>query len=249
MRFFFTLSLLLTLATGAHAAPVPRPSVKPTEKFLKLIKERNEKFKALHDGVSYGTICPAGDSPCVLKELKRLGIKSSNDLFNGMTLLSFLIQKKFKQSSECHEVCRTNLYAEFSDALYSFAQDFDVANLLSYTELNAKYNETKVVKAIEDLECFKQLKAIQNKLTAISHKIDPEKIFRPELAKRMKELRASQITISPEAFLKDSYLASLSDEDPVLDDVILSGGKDKKAAKAHIDALVDFQKTMNPETH
>lgn len=247
LTFFLSIILLSFAVQGAPKKT--SVALTPSQKFVSIIKERNEKFKALQDGVITGKICPASDSLCVLGELKKLGIKSSNDLFNGMTLLSYLIQKKFKQNSDCHEVCRTNLYAEFSDALFLFASEFDVTSLISYESLSTTDKEAKVIKALEDLECFKQLQTIQSKLMAMATKIDPEKVFKPELMQRMKDIKSGKAVISLEALLKQSFLASLPDQDPIFEDVIMSGGRDEKAAKAHVEALIEFQKTLNPETH
>ncbi len=116
--------LFLTILISAFASASEEKEFSPSEKFLTLIKSRQERFEAYRTRLFNEEVCPGADYSCVLKELKTVGIQSSGDLDNGIGLLSFMAQKKFKKG-ECKEICRMNIYAEHSAAMIDFLKTFE----------------------------------------------------------------------------------------------------------------------------
>ncbi len=217
---FFILSILIT--SMAMAADEKSPS----QKFLDVIQYRQETFLRYRDKVMNEEVCPGPDYECILKELKSKQILSSGDLDNALNLFSFVIRKKF-QKGDCQEICRMNLYAEYSSAIVDFLKVFDRKKLYPLA-LPVDHPETKYLVINEDLRSYKIISELQVKLFKHRKKIDPSKIFRPALAKRMEGFNKEIEELKPSLLLKGSYLSSLDLNDEAMKKLIEEGARSEK---------------------
>jgi hypothetical protein len=209
IRFLILQLLLLTIAFAGE-----EKEFSPTQKFISVINIRQEKFEAFRKKIFEESICPGSDYNCVLKELKSWGIQSSGDVSNGVSLFSFMAKKKF-QRGDCKEICRMNIYAEYSVAVVDFLKTFDRKKIF-VNLLPAEHRETKYLIINEELRFFDQLTKLHEKTLQHWKKIEVTKIFRPELAKRMQGLKAELDLLKPSVLLQGSYLSSLSEKDDTL---------------------------------
>ena len=147
--------LFLTILISAFAFAGEEKEFSPSEKFLNAINSRQERFEAYRTRLFKEEVCPGADYSCVLKELKTIGIQSSGDLDNGISLLSFMAQKKFKKG-ECKEICRMNIYAEHSAAMVDFLGIFNRKKIY-VNLLPSEHQETKYLVINEELRFFEQL--------------------------------------------------------------------------------------------
>lgn len=218
--------LFLTILVSAFAFAGEKKEFSPSEKFLVFIQTRQDHFEDYRTRLFNEEVCPGGDYSCLLKDLKRIGIQSSGDLDNGINLLSFIAQKKFKKG-ECKEICRMNIYAEYSAAMVDFLGNFDRKKI--FVNLLPKDNlETKYLIINEELRFFRNLGNLHVKLISHYKKVDSSKIFNPVLVKRMVGLKEEISQLGPSLLLKDSYLSSLNEKDEVLKLVTSSGLKNEQ---------------------
>lgn len=198
----------------------------PSQKFLEIIEARQETFHRFRDKVMSDEVCPGPDYQCILKELKSKKIISSGDLDNALNLFSYVIRKKF-QKGECQEICRMNLYAEYSAAIVDFLSTFDRKELYSVSHPD-NHPEAKYLIINEELRSFKILSETHEKLLKHRKKIDPSKIFRPALAKRMEDFGKEIEALKPSVLLKGSYLSTLDLNDEAMKKLIDDGAKNEK---------------------
>lgn len=231
--------LFLTILMSASAFAGEEKEFSPSEKFLNVINSRQERFVAYRTRLFNEEVCPGADYSCVLKELKTIGIQSSGDLDNGISLLSFMAQKKFKKG-ECKEICRMNIYAEHSAAMVDFLGTFDRKKIF-VNFLPSEHQETKYLVINEELRFFEQLGKLHEKLNTNYKKIDSTKIFNPQLAKRMEGLKQEIALTKPSLMLRGSYLSSLDDKDNILKLVISSGIRNEQEKMEKKDLVSIFR--------
>jgi len=229
----------LLLCTLFPVTGIAAEEKSPSQKFLDVISYRQETFQRFRDKVLSEEVCPGPDYQCILKELKEKKIISSGDLDNAMVLFSFAIKKKFKKG-DCQEICRMNLYAEYSAAIVDFLKTFDRKKLYPYA-LPSGHPETKYLMINEELRSYKILAELQEKLLKYRKKIDPEKIFRPELSARMDHFVKEIEGLKPSVLLKGSHLSSLDLNDEALKKLIDSGAKDEKEKMANREIVQIFR--------
>jgi hypothetical protein len=221
MKYFGFLLIVFSFAAFAEGKPVS-----PTKIFLDVIESRQKSFAEFREKFYDEKVCPSLDYDCVLKDMKARGIQSSGDLDNGVTLLSYIIQKKFKKG-DCQEICKMNLFAEYSAAMVDFLSSFDRKKIV-VNNLPSAHPETKYLVINEELRFYQILARMNEKLLTYRKKIDPSKIFRPELAKRMEGLNSEINRLRASDLLKGSYLSSLKADDDLLKRIVEDGMKNEK---------------------
>ncbi len=208
MKPFFFIFLLPIAFAGEDR------ELSPTKKFLTIIQERNDTFQKFRSKLYAEEICQGPDYNCVLKELKSSGIQSSGDLDNSLSILSWVAQRRY-QRGDCAEVCRMNIYAEYTAATIELLKNFDrsqiVVNLFPKDHPEAKY-----LLINEELRLYKGLSRIHEKLILHKKKIDLSRIFRPELANRLKNMKEEIEALKPSILLRGSYLSSLDSNDKII---------------------------------
>lgn len=217
---------LLQILLGAAAFAAGEKELSPSEKFLSVVTERNETFQKFRTKLYAEEVCPGPDYACVLKELKATGIQSSADLDNGVSLLSWVAQKRY-QRGDCQEVCRMNIYAEYSAAVVDLLGSFERKNIV-VNLFPTEHAETKYLIINEELRLYKAIAKLHEKIIQHRKKVDPTKIFRPELAKRMEGFKSEIDGIRPSILLKGSYLSALDPKDQVMALIIEEGMKSER---------------------
>jgi hypothetical protein len=202
---------VILLSSAVFAADEPGP----TQKFLSLIEARQKTFLEFRDKIYKDEACPSLDYGCVITELKRQGIETSGDLNNGLSLLSFIVQKKLKKDEYCQDVCHSNLYAEYSVAVLDYLSAFDRKKLF-VMQLPPENPETKALVVNEELRIYKELSRLHGNLLQYRKKIEPKKIFHADLAKKAENLKSAIESASPAVLLKGALLSSLKPNDEVL---------------------------------
>ena len=235
--------LFLTILFSALAFAGEENDFSPTEKFLSVIHSRQKTFETYRTRLFNEEVCPGGDYDCVLRDLKKSGIQSSGDLDHGLSLLSFIAQKKFRKG-DCKEICRMNIYAEYSTAVVDFLQTFDRKKIF-VNLLPTAHPETKYLIINEELRFFTHFGKLHDKLTGHYKKIDAKKIFNPELAKRMAGLKEEINHMRPSLVLKGSYLSSLDEKDEVLKQVVSLGIKNEQDKMAKKELVSLFRSEIN----
>lgn len=229
--------LLLTILISGFTFAGEEKDFSPTDKFLEVIQSRQARFDSFRTKVFQDEVCPGSDYSCVLKNLKSFSIQSSGDLDNGLSLLSFMAQKRFKKG-ECKEICRMNIYAEYSAALVDFLGNFDRSKIF-VNLLPKDHPETKYLVINEELRFFEHFGKLHEKLSGHYKKIDVSKIFNPQLAQRMESLKEQIALLRPSVILKGSYLSALDEKDEVLK-VYVSNGIENEQEKMNRKELVSL---------
>lgn len=208
LLFFLVLLYSFTILAQGDAPPTP------TETFLKLIRERQENFKAIRKRIYDESLCPGPDTECILKTLEGIPLRTSGDIDNGVSLLAWAARRKFKKG-ECQEICRMNITAEYSVAVARFLKGFS-RQKLAVNELPMDVPETKYLRINEELRIYRELIQLRRKLSDHEKKIDPTRLFRPELVKHVRELPQLIEEIAPSVLLRGAYLSSLRPDDEAL---------------------------------
>ncbi|MFL5785571.1 MAG: hypothetical protein ACJ76H_13225 [Bacteriovoracaceae bacterium] len=221
--------LLFLLSSAAFAADEPGPA----QKFLSLIEARQKTFLEFRDKIYKDEVCPSLEYACVLAELKREGLETSADLNNGLSLLSFVLQKKLKKDEYCQDVCHSNLYAEYSVAVLDYLSAFDRKKLF-VMQLPPESPETKSLAVNEELRIYKELSRLRENLILFRKKIDPKKIFHADLAKKADNLKSGIENAVPVVLLKGAVLSSLNANDEVL----------AKLLRDHRDLVTEFREEV-----
>lgn len=236
MKFLLLIFLLPVITMAAEEKT-------PSQKFLEVIQGRQEAFQSFRDKVISDEACPGPNYECIIKELKDKKIISSGDLDNALTLFSFVIRKKF-QKGECQEICRMNLYAEYSAAIVDFLSVFERKVLYPFS-LPLDHSETKYLILNEELRSYKILSDLQEKLLKHRKKIDPSKIFRPVLSKRMEGFVKEIEALKPSILLKGSYLSQLNLDDDAMKKLISEGAKSEKDKMAKAEIVKIFREEIS----
>lgn len=232
--------LLLIFVSGTAIAEGTKST--PTELFIGAIQSRQKAFVEFRDKFYKEEVCPSLDYECVVKHLKTSGIQSSGDIENGVSILSFIIQKKFKKG-DCQEICKMNLYAEYSAALVDFLSTYDRNKIFVYG-LSFSHPQTKYLVINEELRIFKSFSELHGKLISYRKKIDPAKIFRPELSRRINSIQTEINNLRASELLKGAYLASIKQEDELLKRIVEEGMKNEKERTERRDLVKAFRQEV-----
>lgn len=233
-------SLLFVLLVSAPSLALGlEEKVSPSEKFAAVVNERNETFAKFREKVIAEEMCQGPDYSCVLKELKATGLQSSADLDNGISLLSWVAQKRF-QRGDCAEVCRMNIYAEYSASVVDLLSSFSRKNIL-VNMFPKEHPETKFLVINEELRLYKEFAKLNEKLLQHHKKIVASMIFRPDLSKRMDSFKSEIEAVKPSELLKGSYLSSLNEKDQVIALVTEDGMKSERERMEKRDLVSQFR--------